>query len=177
MNSKAISVLFAAAQMLLASVLATPAAPAGEQDIISLFTETARTEGIQSAHGGGTAVEFERRSTFTFNAVKHGDGSVTGHLFYFFRDFDLDFKVRMDIDCLIIDGNRAKVSGIITQISANFPGEPWWLGARGSLQVEDNGNGNGASPDRYSDFHFFEATCTDDNEPYIPIDGNIVVAP
>ena len=177
MNSKAVSVLFAAALVLSTSALTTPASRAGEQDIISLFTESAKPDGVQSAGGGGTAIEFERRSTFSFNAVRHPSGRVTGNLFYFFRDFDADFRVSMDIDCLTIDGNRAKVSGLITQISANFPLPPWALGARGSMQVEDNGNGSGDPPDRYSDFHFFEATCTDDNEPYIPIDGNIVVAP
>lgn len=176
MNLNAVFVLFAAAVVLLTSVFVTRAAPAGEPGIISLFTRSARSDVLQSAHGGGTAIEFERRSTFSFDAVRDPSGRVTGSLFYFFRDFDLDFKVRMDIDCLTIDGNRAKVSGLITQISANFPLPPWALGARGSMQVEDNGNGTGDASDRYSDFHFFEATCSDDNEPYIPIDGNIVLA-
>ena len=120
-------------------------------------------------------MEFERRSTFRFNAVQHEDGNVTGTLVYMFRDFDLDFYAHVRVDCLSIEGNRAKMSGLITQISANFPLPPWALGARASMQVEDNGNGNGSEPDRYSDFHFFQATCADENEPYIPLDGNIVV--
>jgi hypothetical protein len=67
---------------------------------------------------------------------------------------------------------------LITQISANFPLPPFLsIGSRGSFQVEDNGDENAELADKYSDLHFFEATCDDENEPYIPIDGNIVVVP
>jgi hypothetical protein len=112
-----------------------------------------------------------------FNAVRHSNDEVTGTLVYMFRDFNLNFKVHMNVDCLIIEGNRAKVSGLITQISANIPLPPSLVGSRGSLQVEDNGNANPVLPDKYSDFHFFQATCADENDPYIPLDGNIVVIP
>ena len=137
------------------------------------------TEGVlQSAHGGGTAIEFDRRSTFVFNAVRHVNGSVTGTLVYMFRDFGLDYKVHMDLDCLIIEGNRAKVSGLITKVTANVPIPPFaGVGSRASLQVEDNGSGGSGSPDKYSDLHGFEAMCGDDLDPYIPIDGNIVINP
>ena len=145
--------------------------------IISLFSEQNSPDILQSAYGGGTAVEFERRSTFSFNAIQHMDGTTTGTLIYMFRDFDLDFKVRMNVDCLIIEGNRAKLSGLITQMSANIPLPPLIIGTRASMQVEDNGAANADLPDKYSDFHFFQATCADENEPYIPIDGNIVVIP
>jgi hypothetical protein len=147
------------------------------QDSSLLLSEQNSPDILQSAYGGGTAVEFERRSTFGFNAVQHSDGNVTGTLIYMFRDFDLDFKVQMNVDCLIIEGNRAKFSGLITKISANMPLPPFVFGSRGSMQVEDNGTGNAELPDKYSDFHFFQARCTDKNEPYIPLDGNIVVNP
>ena len=131
---------------------------------------------LERASGGGSAVEFERRSTFTFSAVKESDGSVIGTMVYKFRDFDLDFSVLMDIDCLTVEGNRARVSGLITRISANTPLPPFiGVGTRGVFEVVDNGNGGADSPDRYSDFHFFEATCSDVLTPYIPLDGNIVV--
>jgi hypothetical protein len=132
---------------------------------------------LQGTYGGGTAVEFERRSTLSFDAIRHTDGHVTGHLIYMFRDFDLDFKVQMAVDCMTVDGNRAYLGGTITKISANFPLPPFPDGSRGSIQVEDNGNNNPDLPDRYSDFHFFRATCSDELEPYIPLDGNIVVNP
>jgi hypothetical protein len=147
------------------------------QNSISLLSEPNSPDILQSAYGGGTAVEFERRSTFSFNAIQHSDGNVTGTLIYMFRDFDLDFKVHMNVDCLIIEGNRAKLSGLITKISANIPLPPLVIGTRASMQVEDNGTANADLPDKYSDFHFFQATCADENEPYIPIDGNIVVIP
>lgn len=145
---------------------------------LSLPPASGTSDVLQSAYGGGTAVEFERRSTFTFNAFKHVDGSVTGTMVYMFRDFGLDYKVQLKIDCLTIEGNRAKVSGLVTKISANIPLPPWaQVGSRSSFQVEDNGDGDQGLPDRYSDLHGFEATCNDDNDPYIPIDGNIVVYP
>lgn len=145
---------------------------------LHLRSEESSSDILQSAYGGGTAVEFERRSTFSFNALRHSDGEVTGTLVYIFRDFDADFQVHLNLDCLIIEGNRAKLSGLITRISANFPLPPFIsVGSRGSLQVEDNGTGNADLPDKYSDVHFFRATCADENDPYIPLDGNIVVIP
>jgi hypothetical protein len=146
-------------------------------DLVSLFNAQNSANDLESAYGGGTAVEFERRTTLSFNALRQSNGEVSGTLFYMFRDFDLDFKVQMKLDCMLIEGNRAKLSGLITQITANMPLPPWVVGARASMQVEDNGTPNADLPDRYSDFHFFQATCSDENEPYIPIDGNIVLNP
>src|SRR5688572_1748530 len=142
-----------------------PAAYAGEPEVKNTMTAK-RVLGMQSrlwpfnesnsetakpmAFGGGTAVEFERRSTLSFNAVARPDGTIDGTLVYMFRDFGADFYVHLRLDCMAIDGNRAKVSGLVTRITANFPLPPFMaVGARGSMQVEDNGTDSGV-PDKYS---------------------------
>src|SRR5437867_13098047 len=54
--------------------------------------------GNSSATGGGTTVELGQKSTFTFNAVQHSDGTVNGHMVYQVRGGDI--VIHMDIDCL-----------------------------------------------------------------------------
>src|SRR6185436_3668193 len=52
--------------------------------------------------------------------------------------------IKIDFDCLVVSGNRAAMSGIITQ--ANIAS---YVGKRGLLTVEDNGN-NASEPDRFT---------------------------
>lgn len=145
----------------------------------SSFTrsDVVSAQGITAAaSGGGSAIEYERRSTLAFSAVSRADGSTVGRLVYSFRDFDLDFTVHLAVDCLVVDGNVARLSGLVTKISANEPLPPFMaVGGRGVIQVEDNGSAGSDAPDRYSDLHMFDATCADAPAPYIPMDGNVVV--
>lgn len=131
-----------------------------------------KREGNPSAHGGGTAMELDEKSTFSFNAVDD-NGVVTGHLVYHVRGLDLSFE--MDIDCMTITGNRATLGGVVTEVEGDAP---WFLtpGARGNFTVEDNGQGHGAQPDRFSDV-IFPGTCAAQYPTYITIKGNINVNP
>jgi len=51
--------------------------------------------------------------------------------------------VTVDVDCVLVVGNRASTSGTITDSS-----QPELVGSRSLLVVEDNGQGNKATPDR-----------------------------
>ena len=142
----------------------------------------ASAAGNSSATGGGTAEEAGARSTFVFNAVKKSDGTVQGHLVYQVRAFTL--TIIMDLDCLVVEGNVATMSGVITKVSEEIPGFIF-VGQQGSFRVVDNGQGADAAPDLYSDLFLGPGpagpnVCTDyqanGNSPaHIPVSGNIQV--
>jgi hypothetical protein len=125
---------------------------------------------ISSVNGGGVAVEFGVKSTFTFNAVKHANGSVNGHLVYNLRAFDMQFQLA--IDCFEIDGNRATLSGTVMSVSGDDVPAYIYPGIRASFSVQDNGKGG--NKDRISDV-VFGAQCGDDLDTYLPVQGNITV--
>jgi len=144
--------------------------------IVPTDTTTSASARNPRASGGGTTEELGEKSTFVFNAVGRGNGTVNGHLVYHFRGADA--SVKMNIDCLTIVGNNAIMSGVVTQITGDVP--PFiFLGVRGEFQVEDNGQGRNDPPDLISDVDFFpEANCDlDAPEPYLAVSGNIQVQP
>jgi hypothetical protein len=126
-------------------------------------------QGNSHVNGGGSAIEFGKRSTFVFNAVET-NGSVVGHLIYHLRVFNVSFK--MSLDCMEIRGNRATLSGMVESVTGDQAPSYIFPGSRASFTVEDNGNGR--NKDRISDV-FFGARCTDDLDTYIPIQGNISI--
>lgn len=134
-------------------------------------------DGNPHANGGGTTIEGGKVSTFVFNAVQHSDGSVNGHLNYMFREADIN--IQMDIDCLDINGNRATLSGTVTQVGGSAtPPSYIFVGQRASFTVQDNGQGKGSAPDLISDlFLFGGASCANNWVTYLPISGNIDVKP
>jgi hypothetical protein len=148
------------------------AAPTSYQLAIST---SAASSGNPRATGGGTTVELGEKSTFTFNAIQHNDGTVNGHLVYNLRGSDISIK--MDIDCLNIIGNQATLSGTVTQVTGTAPSFIF-EGQKAVFKVEDNGEGGAAPPDLISDlFLFAGATCNVPFPvPYLPIDGNIQVS-
>ena len=82
--------------------------------------------------------------TFSFDAVQHADGTVTGQVEVNNPSFPI--RVHSEIDCLKFDGgNRIIASGPITQSSD--PGTIA-IGRIGVFAVEDNGEGADAAPDR-----------------------------
>ncbi|MBK9676358.1 MAG: hypothetical protein IPO82_14425 [Betaproteobacteria bacterium] len=139
----------------------------------------ATAAGNSSATGGGTTEEAGATSTFVFNAVQRKNGDVTGHLVYHVRGWPV--TIMMDLDCLIVEGNTAKMSGVVTQVSEEYPGLIF-VGQDATFMVEDNGQGANAGPDMFSDL-FLEpgASCddprlgTDPFVPYLPVRGNIQV--
>ena len=100
----------------------------------------ANAAGNSSATGGGTAEEPGGLSTFVFNAVKKSDGTVTGHLVYHVRGFPPPIIIWMDLDCLIVAGNVAKIGGVVTKVSEEIP-VFIFVGQEGVFQVVDNGQG------------------------------------
>ncbi|MBK7793017.1 MAG: hypothetical protein IPJ62_11140 [Betaproteobacteria bacterium] len=108
----------------------------------------ATAAGNSSATGGGTAEEAGATSTFVFNAVQRKNGNVTGHLVYHVRGWPV--TIMMDLDCLIVDGNTAKMSGVVTQVSEEYPGFIF-VGQDAMFMVEDNGQGANSEPDLFSD--------------------------
>ena len=139
-----------------------------------LSAAVATAAGNSSATGGGTAEEAGALSTFVFNAVKKSDGTVTGHLVYQVRGFPFTFM--MTLDCIIVAGNLATMSGVVTNVSEEIP-DLIFVGQEGVFQVVDNGQG-GKEPDLFSDLFLQPgASCTDWPFPpaHIPIRGNIQV--
>lgn len=113
--------------------------------------------------------------TFSFGAVTHQDGSVTGQSQV--NDRGDGVRAHLTIDCLEVDGNIAYMSGIISDSS-----RPSLVGEEAWFSVQDNGAGANASPDLIS-LVFFNSTpdqnlchtrvgqATPDN----PIQGNVTV--
>lgn len=137
-------------------------------------TSNALSNGNRRATGGGTTLELGEKSTFTFNAIEHKNGTVNGHLVYQFRGGDVGIHMR--IDCLNIILNQATLSGTVTKVTGTPPAFIF-EGQKGVFKVQDNGEGAAAPPDLISDlFLFAGATCNVPFPfPYLPIDGNIQV--
>jgi hypothetical protein len=143
--------------------------------VVPVVAAAAQARGNPSATGGGTTQELGETSTFTFNAVQRPNGSVTGHLVYHIRAADL--TIHMDIDCLSISGNTARLSGEVTHLQGDPP-DYVFVGQDAEFTVQDNGEGSQAPPDLFSDvFLFTGATCHDafPPDPYLPTQGNIQV--
>ena len=135
----------------------------------------ASAAGNSSATGGGTAEEAGALSTFVFNAVKKSDGSVTGNLVYQVRGLDVTFM--MTLDCLVVTGKVATISGVVTHVIGDGLGFIF-VGQEGVFKVEDNGQGSKSNPDLFSDMILQPgANCFDGPlpAPYIPVSGNIQV--
>ena len=136
----------------------------------------ASAAGNPRATGGGTTEEGGEQSTFVFNAVQHKDGTVTGQLVYHLRTADL--TIHLDVDCLAIVGNRATTGGETRKVAGNTAAYPYVVvGAPAVFQVEDNGEGGDAPPDRISDLTYVQPGCQDGPPPDLPIAGNIHLAP
>jgi hypothetical protein len=144
--------------------------------VLLIFTSPAKAGGNPRATGGGTTIELGAKSTFVFNAVKHQDGSVNGHLVYHFRF--LDISIHMKLDCLNIVGNTAEMAGVVTKVNGDAP--PFiFVGQRGEFAATDNGEGGDSPPDLISDLFLFPAANCGGfiATPYLPIDGNVQVEP
>jgi hypothetical protein len=141
-------------------------------------------EGNVTVSGGGTTLEFGKKTTYVFNAVQR-EGKTTGHMLLKFRAAGGSLWV--NVDCLrLFDGNKATMSGVITKIrlgpkaNEEFPVPPFiYIGGRVSFTVQDNGEGESASPDLVSDIGVVSmdqpASCADEMLLYLPLDGNVQI--
>ena len=87
---------------------------------------------------GGTEItiivdDFTQR--WSFNAKRRDDGTVTGQFEFTGRIFGTPVRAHGDVLCLSVEGNRARLGGVITHSNFVDPGtEAMW-------NVEDNGEG------------------------------------
>ena len=92
---------------------------------------------------------------FEFHAKAESDGSAKGEIkmsgSVTLPDHDdsgesvTEVSMRVDVDCLSVNGNSAVMSGKITDSS-----NPAYVGSRATLAVEDNGEGKKDPPDRFT---------------------------
>jgi hypothetical protein len=91
--------------------------------------------------------------TFSFTAVQHEDGTVTGQAELFNRIFDSRFHIA--IDCLRIIGNLAVLSGVVAQVVSDCTGPDCIaVGDAAIFAVRDNGEGNSTTADEMTGVAF-----------------------
>lgn len=89
-----------------------------------------------SAHNGDL--------TLSFGAFDHGNGNITGQAT--FIDNAAKTKVTIDVECLSVNGNTARVDGTVRKsTNPNFAAD-----AGVTFIVEDNGEGENSQPDRFN---------------------------
>jgi hypothetical protein len=112
--------------------------------LTGLVASVATGAGNPFAGGHGNLVSGGELRTFSFTAVRHADGTVSGQVQV--KNRQLDVYVHVDVDCLKFEaGNRAIAGGTIT--TSSNPGliVPGRISVFG---VEDNGEGDAAPADR-----------------------------
>ena len=118
---------------------------------------------------------------FSLTAIEYADGSVSGQYTDRFANGDGFHAV---IDCLVVDGNRAWVSGVITSGRVTDPdtGEVFDLaGLDVFTTAVDNGTSANDPVDQISfSFIGFEIPCTDATELDLPLfdapEGQVTVS-
>jgi hypothetical protein len=127
------------------------------EDVLPLFATVHPAGAVEWATGTGhSARPGDTWNTIAFNAVKRADGTVTGQLIL--QNRYLDNKLKMDVDCLAIDGNVAVMSGVVSQFTY-----PVWVGSGGWFVAEDNGEGTNAPPDRVTGVYSTDDYLPDPN--------------
>jgi hypothetical protein len=129
-----------------------------------------------SGHGAILLESGEMRQ-FSFNAVQHRDGTISGNAVIHNPGFD--FRSHINITCLIVDGNRASLGGTVKSTN-----DPALDGDRAFFTVFDNGE-PGKDNDTISLVFFDEQVGPEacqfigpSDFPQIPIDaGNVQVMP
>ena len=103
---------------------------------------------VHQASGGGTVDVPAGRSTYAFHASIDGAGSVSGGFEFHFASSGAN--VHGDVTCLLVIGNYARLTGVVTNSSDEG------AMATGTVlhwQALDNGEGSNAPPDRVSSFY------------------------
>lgn len=161
---------------LLLSLVAFNACTKSALRIDNLVTPTEKSSKLSSkaggiaVTGGGTTIEENKKSTFTFHA--QNDGSVTkGNLTYQFRAGG--FKIKGDVTGLTTTGNTAKITGKITDVNGVVPTDYQYVkvGKDFYFIVQDGGQGQGV--DKVSDFVVYVNSTTVTTAPYLTVSGNI----
>src|SRR5687768_13220815 len=119
--------------------------------LLAVTTSTASAGGNLAA-SGSWHTDFEiGRATAAFTAVQHADGTVSGNLEVYQRSNNPQYELRIhaSLDCLVIIGNQATMSGIISHAVGPSPGlvDDYSVGTRVIFTVVDNGEGKASPPD------------------------------
>ena len=85
-----------------------------------------------SGHHFRTVAGETELTTFSFNAVRHADGSVTGRYQYDFRA--AGFSIHGPVTCLTVNGSQAWVGGVVDKVITDDPDfaasllgvDMWW---------------------------------------------------
>jgi hypothetical protein len=128
MKSKLTALALSAAVAVTAAVFAGPVA-AGGNGVVA------------SATGSGQATVGGALRTFSFTAREYADGSVQGEAQINNRSQDV--SLHLALDCLVVSGNTAYMSGAVTKSSNPADVGPGW-----DFAVQDNGEGSNAPPDK-----------------------------
>jgi len=96
---------------------------------------------VASATGSGQSTAGGEQRTFAFTARKYADGSVKGEAQLNNRSQDRRFH--MSLDCLVVSGNKAYMSGVVD--SSSIPSD---VGTAWDFEVVDNGEGSNAPADQ-----------------------------
>ena len=108
----------------------------------SLVAPAAATAPPLATGSGHTIVDGELR-TFSFTARQEPDGAVRGSAQIDNRAIDEMFTI--DVDCLVVAGNIAVMSGVVSRHSDEHA-----IGLTGILRVLDAGEGSSARAPAHS---------------------------
>jgi hypothetical protein len=128
-----------------------------------------------SANGHANLLIAGEEQTFSFHVRTMPDGTVEGT--FQVKSRGQDITAHGVLDCLRVVGNTAHVSGVVTNSK-----EPIFGGATFVLfTIVDNGEGEGAPPDLWSDIFLFFAPASCNLfglPPVLPVEeGNFQVKP
>ncbi len=105
-----------------------------------------------SANGQGVLIFEDQKQTFSFHA-REKNGVVTGSLQLNARNLP-DGKAHGKIDCMIIDGDVAIISGMFTDDGVDFGDgvdRPYF-----TFKVKDNGEGSKSPKDAFTDIFILD---------------------
>jgi hypothetical protein len=138
---------------------------------------SAWANGNPSASGHANLTINGGLQTYSFNAIQHRNGSVSGHLTLDSRGQNIN--IQGNVTCLVINGNEAIIGGIITHITPNSdPAFFFLLGQPFVLRVVDNGEGAPDPVDLVSDVNAPADCSIGSFLGLVPIEaGNINVNP
>lgn len=91
--------------------------------------------------GGGQYLFSDRlgAGTVAVHAIRHNDGTVTGQVEQHYPDIGV--SLHGEVNCLFVVGNRAYVSGVITDVQQGLDNPYYSKGTYFILAIEDNGEG------------------------------------
>ena len=129
--------------------------------------------------GGHDADFIKGDKNFSLIAIQSADGSVKGRYTDMFGAGTTTGGYHVDVDCLVVDGNKAWIGGIITKGSINGVD---YTGRRALTRVVDNGKSANDPPDQISFSCDYDAInsplrCTrkEDLQLLLMTDGQVTV--